>query len=218
MRRLVAVTLAMVLQWGASVPAHGFEAPWAPTLVIKAVGRISASAFPDGTAFVTQQEWGEGLQVFKSADFGATWMALPPLPVDGPARVDFSTPHEGLAAVGDDLLRTTDGGGSWQEIESPWAGVAEVDFVEAASDGDTFLVAARPWHDADGEPWGDGPEGGCHDPRLDDLQLFVTRDGGSSWTTRAIRSKPAFADTVDFIDHRHGLVIASADIDYEQTG
>ena len=73
-----------------------------------------------------------GVQV--SRDGGATWATSFPWPV---YQVQFLTPRTGFAVsitLGQ-LLRTTDGGATWQPLQQPTAGPAPVVQFSSASDG-----------------------------------------------------------------------------------
>lgn len=222
-RRLLAAAVTSVLL-AATTFAHagGIDAPWAGSLPTKPHVRKSVSAFPDGTAFFFQSNEGDGLQAFRSKDFGLTWSPLPPLPVRGLTRVAFLSPELGFATISggwDTLWKSTDGGESWKEIPAPWSGLGNVQQVQAAADGRTLVIAASPWRDSNGGPWGDGKGDECHDPRLDRLKIFTSRDAGKSWNARTVYSSaPVFVARINFLDQRHGLISISEDIDYKSNG
>ncbi|MEU5990886.1 oxidoreductase [Spirillospora sp. NPDC047418] len=104
----------------------------------------------------------------------------------------------GLAAVGPDVawlagsggtvLRTTDGGRSWQDVAPPGAAGLEFRDIEAFDARRAVVLAI-----------GEG----------DASRVYRTSDGGRTWTLGFQNDDPAaFYDCVTFFDSRHGLAMS----------
>jgi len=125
--------------------------------------------------------------IYFSDDSGATW-TLQATGTDALNYIDFADYNTGVC-VGDtnEILATTDGGASWSTITGPAA--------QAAADALCVAVIDRyRWHVG-----------------YDDGELWVTFDGGTTWTQRALPD-PASATAVNaindvhFIDEHNGVL------------
>ncbi|MEV6488913.1 oxidoreductase [Actinoplanes sp. NPDC051633] len=86
------------------------------------------------------------------------------------------------------ILRTVDGGRSWQSVGPP--GVEELQFRD---------IEAFDAHNAVALTIGEGT----------DSRLYRTTDGGRSWTEVFRNDEPtAFYDCITFLDRRHGLALS----------
>ncbi len=122
-----------------------------------------------------------------AAVFGQTWQ---------PQSSGTTASLRGISAVNTNvayasgaqgtILKTTDGGMSWQKI-SP-QGVADVDFrdIEAVSETTVFALAA-----------GDGPQS----------RLYKTIDGGERWALVRVNGELGFWDAIGFWDADHGILL-----------
>lgn len=217
MRIKVFLVLAGLLVGLMPLRASAVESPWIASLPAKHLSRNFVSAFPNGTVYVLQQEWGEGLQLFRSSDFGVTWSVQPPLPEDGIAMAGFVSPKHGVLVLNNTLYRTTDGAGTWTRFQRPWKGSANIDFLEVTEQARTVVIGVREWREPDGDIWYDdgAAERECHDPRQDRLEVFISADLGRTWGHHVVRSEaPVFGSGADFFNERHGLVTVSADVLY----
>ena len=87
------------------------------------------------------------------------------------------------------VLRTTDGGATWERRPPPVAGADSLDFrsIRATDDRTAFVASA-----------GDGAAG--------QARIYRTTDGGTTWTlVLADTAKGAFFDALAFWDASHGL-------------
>lgn len=120
---------------------------------------------------------------------GPSWRLLP---------TGSNTHFRGLAAVsrsvawlgGYDgvILRTTDGGHTWDNVSPAGAGALQFRDIEAFDARHAVAMAA-----------GEGS----------DSRLYVTRDGGASWRLAYTNhSASAFYDCMAFFDSRHGLTLS----------
>jgi len=96
------------------------------------------------------------------------------------ARVAYAGGTQGT------ILKTTDGGTTWQRV-SP-AGSADADFrdLEALSEREVFALSS-----------GEG--------RLS--RLYKTTDGGQSWTLARVNQPEGFWDAISFWDATHGILL-----------
>ena len=88
------------------------------------------------------------------------------------------------------VLRTTDGGTTWQDVSPTGLGTEKLQFrdIEAFGAGRAVVMAAGP--------------GGLS-------RLLLTEDGGATWTQRYRNSTAgAFFDCMAFSDAQHGLVMS----------
>jgi photosystem II stability/assembly factor-like uncharacterized protein len=93
----------------------------------------------------------------------------------------------GHAAV---VLRTTDGGASWERLHVPGADSLEFRDVEAFDADVAYLLAAGP---------------GARS------RIFRTGDGGRTWSQQFVNAEPrAFYDCFAFFDRRRGVVVSDA--------
>ncbi|NUR50151.1 MAG: oxidoreductase [Hamadaea sp.] len=89
---------------------------------------------------------------------------------------------------GGEVLRTVDGGRTWQHVGPP--DTAELQFRDIqAFDADHAVILSI----------GEGT----------DSRIYTTADGGASWTESFRNAEPAaFYDCLTFFDHRHGLALS----------
>ena len=93
-----------------------------------------------------------------------------------------------IAGSAGQVLRTTDGGESWQNVSPPGAEALQFRDVEAFDARRAVVLAI-----------GVG----------EDSRVYRTSDGGRSWTETFRNPDPnAFYDCLDFNDHRHGLALS----------
>lgn len=93
-----------------------------------------------------------------------------------------------LGGSGGTVLRTTDGGASWQNVSPP--GAAELQFRD---------IEAIDLHTAVALSIGEGEAS----------RIYRTADGGRTWTESFRNTEPrAFYDCVAFFDARHGLAMS----------
>jgi len=87
-----------------------------------------------------------------------------------------------------EVLRTVDGGQTWQHVGPP--DTASLQFRDIqAFDADHAVILSI----------GEG----------EDSRIYVTSDGGASWTETFRNSEPAaFYDCMAFFDHQHGLALS----------
>jgi photosystem II stability/assembly factor-like uncharacterized protein len=87
------------------------------------------------------------------------------------------------------VLRTTDGGATWQSVGPP--GTANLQFRDIeAFDADHAVIMSL----------GDNPT---------DFRIYVTADGGQTWTLTFVNQEPtAFYDCMTFFDSRRGLALS----------
>ncbi|HEU4947692.1 MAG TPA: oxidoreductase [Kribbella sp.] len=115
-----------------------------------------------------------------------------------PAPTGSTSQFRGLAAVSADVawvagsagqvLRTTDGGKSWQNVSPPGAGALLFRDVEAFGPDRAVVLAI-----------GVG----------EDSRVYRTADGGRTWSETFRNPDPnAFYDCLDFNDSRHGLALS----------
>jgi photosystem II stability/assembly factor-like uncharacterized protein len=121
-----------------------------------------------------------------------------------PSATGSTSRFRGLAAVngrtawvaGSDatILRTTDGGASWQDVSPPAA-------QSQATDGLLLFRDIEAWdaQNAVALAIGEGT----------DSQILRTHDGGRTWQTTFVNQDPnAFYDCMGFFDSRHGLAMS----------
>jgi photosystem II stability/assembly factor-like uncharacterized protein len=104
----------------------------------------------------------------------------------------------GLSAVSPDVawasgslgtvLRTTDGGQTWQSVGPPGTGALQFRDIEAFDSRNAVILSI-----------GTGT----------DSRVYVTSDGGATWTLTFTNDEPtAFYDCMTFFDRRHGLALS----------
>ncbi len=107
---------------------------------------------------------------------------------------------QAVSAVGDDVawvsghdaavLRTTDGGATWERLHVPGADSLEFRDVEAFGADVAYLLAAGP---------------GARS------RIYRTNDGGRTWEQQFVNAEPrAFYDCFAFFDRRRGVVVSDA--------
>lgn len=107
---------------------------------------------------------------------------------------------QAVSAVGDEVawvsghdaavLRTTDGGATWERLRVPGADSLEFRDVEAFGANEAFLLAAGP---------------GARS------RIYHTTDGGRTWTQQFVNAEPrAFYDCFAFFDERRGVTVSDA--------
>ncbi|MFI7599117.1 WD40/YVTN/BNR-like repeat-containing protein [Actinoplanes sp. NPDC049681] len=93
-----------------------------------------------------------------------------------------------VAGSGGTILRTADGGQTWQRVDPP--GTADLQFRD---------IEAFDAHHAVALTIGEG----------DQSRLYATSDGGATWAETFRNDDPAaFYDCVTFLDRRHGLALS----------
>ena len=103
----------------------------------------------------------------------------------GLAAVDASTAW--VSGSGGTVLRTVDGGATWQNVAPPDAAGQAFRDIEAFTADHVVLLAIGP-----GEA----------------SRVYVTEDGGATWTKTAQNTDPAgFWDCMSFFDRRRGLIM-----------
>jgi photosystem II stability/assembly factor-like uncharacterized protein len=86
------------------------------------------------------------------------------------------------------VLRTTDGGHSWQQVGPPGTSTLQFRDVEAFDASNAVILAA-----------GSGT----------DSRIYTTSDGGASWSEAFQNDDPnAFYDCMTFLDRQHGLALS----------
>ena len=104
----------------------------------------------------------------------------------------------GLSAVSKDVawasgslgtvLRTTDGGETWQSVGPPGTSALQFRDIEAFDANNAVILSI-----------GEGT----------DSRIYVTSDAGQTWTPTFINSEPtAFYDCMTFFDKKHGLALS----------
>ncbi|HEX9999147.1 MAG TPA: oxidoreductase [Actinoplanes sp.] len=127
-----------------------------------------------------------------------TGLAAPPVPGWQLADTGSTARFRGLAPVSDrvawvagsagTILRTVDGGRTWQSVGP--AGTEELQFRDIEAFDATHAVALT---------IGEGT----------DSRLYATSDGGRTWTETFRNDEPtAFYDCISFTDRRHGLALS----------
>lgn len=101
--------------------------------------------------------------------------------VRGFSDVDFVDTTHGWA-VGTGVLRTADGGLTWQELEAPRADLLSVDFLDQK------------------EGWVAGGEG----------FVFHTRDGGDTWVREPVAVLGNVV-AIELLDRAHGVAVGYSD-------
>jgi photosystem II stability/assembly factor-like uncharacterized protein len=87
------------------------------------------------------------------------------------------------------VMRTTDGGATWQDVSPP--GSAGLQFRDIEAFDTTHAVAMS---------IGAAPT---------DFRIYVTSDGGQTWTITFVNTEPAaFYDCMSFFDNRRGLALS----------
>lgn len=95
----------------------------------------------------------------------------------------------GYTAAAGVVLRTLDGGASWQDVTPPGAAGLQFRDVEAFDAADAVVMSI-----------GDNPG---------DFRIYVTRNGGQSWELTFVNSEAsAFYDCMSFFDRKHGLAVS----------
>lgn len=125
---------------------------------------------------------------------------VPPAPVLVEQSSGVTTVLQAVSAVSDDVawvtghaavvLRTRDGGVTWEQLRVPGADSLEFRDVQAFDADVASLLAAGP---------------GARS------RVFTTADGGRTWTTQFVNAEPrAFYDCFAFFDRRRGVVVSDA--------
>jgi photosystem II stability/assembly factor-like uncharacterized protein len=92
------------------------------------------------------------------------------------------------AGTGGTIIRTVDGGRSWQRVDPP--GTQDLQFRDIEAFDDDHAVALS---------IGEGEQS----------RVYATRDGGRTWTETFRNDDPrAFYDCITFLDRRHGLALS----------
>jgi photosystem II stability/assembly factor-like uncharacterized protein len=131
---------------------------------------------------------------------GAPASAPAPAPVLAEQVSGVSAVLQAVSAVSDEVawvtghsatvLRTTDGGATWERLRVPGADSLEFRDVEAFGAEEAYLLAAGP---------------GARS------RIYKTADGGRAWTTQFVNAEPrAFYDCFAFFDREHGVVVSDA--------
>jgi photosystem II stability/assembly factor-like uncharacterized protein len=170
-RGTVVVTHDKGNSWSVQVMVNGL------TTSLRAIDRLDAN---------TAVAVGDNGLILRTDNQGANWISAASGTTSALLDVSFADAMHGLAAAGVTLLRTSDGGFTWQQTPVPRIMLA-VDMISA-----TAGVACGY-----------------------DATIMYTSDGGASWST-GVTPVPAVAQlsftSVDFIDSLHGLVAAESGI------
>ena len=95
----------------------------------------------------------------------------------------------GYTATDGVVMRTTDGGASWQDVSPPGAAGLQFRDIEAFDANRAVAMSI-----------GNNPT---------DFRMYVTADGGQTWTTTFVNQEPtAFYDCMTFFDSRRGLAVS----------
>ena len=99
-------------------------------------------------------------------------------------RVVWVSGHQGT------VLRTTDGGATWERLTVPDADTLQFRDIHAIDERTAYVLSAGP-----------GPLS----------RIYKTTDGGRSWTLQFLNEEPgAFFDCLSFWDERRGLAFSDA--------
>ena len=99
------------------------------------------------------------------------------------AWVSGYTPTNGV------VLRTTDGGATWQSVGPPGAAGLQFRDIEAFDEEHAVILSI-----------GNNPT---------DFRVYVTADGGAHWTQTFTNADPnAFYDCMSFFNPKHGLAVS----------
>jgi photosystem II stability/assembly factor-like uncharacterized protein len=95
----------------------------------------------------------------------------------------------GYTATDGVVLRTTDGGKTWQSVGPPGAAGLQFRDIEAFDENHAVIVSIG--------------------NNTTDFRVYVTSDGGAHWTQTFTNAEPAaFYDCMTFFDRQHGLVVS----------
>jgi photosystem II stability/assembly factor-like uncharacterized protein len=108
----------------------------------------------------------------------------------GLAAVSASTAWvSGYTATDGVVMRTTDGGATWQDVTPPDAAGLQFRDISAFDANDAVAMSI-----------GDNPT---------DFRMYVTHDGGRSWAITFVNSEPtAFYDCMSFFNRKDGLAVS----------
>jgi photosystem II stability/assembly factor-like uncharacterized protein len=131
---------------------------------------------------------------------GGPGARIPPSPILVEQSSGVSAVLQAVSAVSDDVawvsghdaavLRTTDGGATWERLRVPGADSLEFRDVDAFSADEAYLLAAGPAARS---------------------RIYKTVDGGRTWTQQFVNAEPrAFYDCFAFFDRRRGVVVSDA--------
>jgi photosystem II stability/assembly factor-like uncharacterized protein len=98
------------------------------------------------------------------------------------ARVAWASGSEGT------VLRTVDGGATWQQVSPPDTAALQFRDIEAFNAEDAVILSIGPAQES---------------------RIYVTSDAGEHWTVTFVNDDPnAFYDCMTFLDGRHGLALS----------
>jgi photosystem II stability/assembly factor-like uncharacterized protein len=125
--------------------------------------------------------------IWKTVDAGRTWNELPP-PAQAIEGISFADERHGWGVGGFDyIIRTTDGGASWQRQAAGRFASYRMLAVSAVSATEAWLVGDEYY-----APW----------RRL----VARTTDGGATWTEEDVTGDDVLFQAVAFVDAEHGWI------------
>lgn len=169
---------------------------------------------------------GGGEFAFKSTDAGATWTQLntPPL-VDDIWSVEAPSPNNAFfGRDGSDILRTTNGGGSFSSLYLPGSGIQTSWSICFTSNSIGFVTTGTSVYRTQngGVTWTEVDQGlgrqavyfpdalhGCVVGQFGTIR--TTSDGGTTWVSR-VSGTSNYLKAVHFFDAQHGIAVGANSI------
>ncbi|NWF48965.1 MAG: T9SS type A sorting domain-containing protein [Ignavibacteriaceae bacterium] len=118
-------------------------------------------------------------KIYKTTDGGENWLAISPA-INSLYNLKFYNPEIGIAAAGDFIYRTTNGGGDWEifNLNTGW--------------GEDFeFLPGNP-----GKIW-----------FAESSSLFFSGDTGRTWTTQQLPVDSFDTRDIEFVDEKHGWLL-----------